>query len=115
MILFSDKLTIQKGMASLLTFLGCVFVTGLVGEGAGDVHKKGIIIGIGSGIGYALYSIFGRFVLNKGYDSVTISLYTFVFAALGAVSLSRLDKMGDLDWSLRYRCTLQCLSISALH
>lgn len=41
-------------------------------------------------MGYALYSIFGRLALERGYSSITICEYTFLFAAVGALPLSRL-------------------------
>ncbi len=45
-------------------------------------------MGLGAGLGYALYSIFSRFALERGYHSLTISFYTFVFASLGALPLA---------------------------
>lgn len=79
--LFKEKLTVQKLAALGLAFLGCVFVSGIIG-GAGALSAAGILCGLGAGFGYALYSIFGRFAINRGYSSLTISFYTFLFAAL---------------------------------
>ena len=87
-IIFKEKFTGKKSAALLLTFAGCIFVTGIMTSGVSNIDAAGIIFGVASGIGYALYSIFGRFAINRGYDSVTISFYTFLFAALGAVPLS---------------------------
>ena len=75
-LLFHEKFTVRKSIALVLTFVGCVFVTGIIGSSQ-TLSGKGILIGIGAGFGYALYSIFGRFALKKGYDSFTISFYTF--------------------------------------
>lgn len=86
-LLFKEKLTLSKIIALIIAFAGCVFVTGIVG-GSLIMDATGILIGIGSGIGYALYSIFGRFAIQKGYSSVTISFYTFVFASIGMVAVS---------------------------
>lgn len=76
-VLFQEKLTRQKLAALALAFLGCAFVSGIVG-GAGALSAAGILYGLGSGFGYALYSIFGRYALEKGYRSLTISFYTFL-------------------------------------
>ena len=86
-ILFKEKLTVQKLAAVALTFAGCVLVTGLAG-GTGSLSPKGILIGLGAGVGYALYSIFSRFALERGYNTFTISFYTFFLAAIGAVPLA---------------------------
>lgn len=94
LVLFGEKLSLRKGVALVLTLLGCIFVTERIN--GSNITFWGVLIGIGAGIGYALYSIFGRFALNKGYDSMTISLYTFIFAAVGTVPLSGLLEMGPL-------------------
>lgn len=63
-LLFHEKFTVRKSIALVLTFVGCVFVTGIIGSSQA-LSGKGILIGIGAGFGYALYSIFGRFALKK--------------------------------------------------
>ena len=83
-VLFGEKLTMQKVTALFLAFVGCCFVSGIVG-GAGTLSLKGILYGLGAGFGYALYSIFGRYALERNYSSITISFYTFLFAALSSV------------------------------
>ena len=79
--LFREKLTKIKCIVVAMTFLGCVFVTGVLGTEDATYTVKGILFGICSGIGYALYSIFGMFAIKKNYHSFTITFYTFVFAA----------------------------------
>ena len=85
-IIFHEKITTKKTIAMLMAFLGCICTTGLfkaffAGSGIGGVSLIGILLGIGSGFGYALYSIFGTAALKK-YDSVTVTAYTFLFAAV---------------------------------
>lgn len=83
-VLFKEKLTMKKGVSLVMAFLGCVLVTGGFGTGSG-LNKFGILIGLGAGLGYALYTIFGRYAIERGYDSFTITLYTFFFASLGVL------------------------------
>lgn len=87
-VLFQEKINGTKILALIMTFIGCLFVAGVFSSGDYGFTPLGILIGIGAGVGYALYSIFGRFALEKGYSSITISEYTFVFATLGALPLS---------------------------
>lgn len=89
-VLFHEKINTQKVIALVMTLLGCLFVAGVFGAADTSFTPIGILTGIGAGVGYALYSIFGRFALEKGYRSVTISEYTFLFASLSALPLSRL-------------------------
>lgn len=79
--LFQEKLSRQKLLALLFAFVGCAFVSGIVG-GGGALSVSGILYGLGAGFGYALYSIFSRYALMRGYSSVTISFYTFLFSTL---------------------------------
>ncbi len=81
---FKEKLTGRKVLALILAFAGLIFVTGVLGGGE-KLTARMILIGLGAGLGYALYSIFGRYALERGYNSFTISFYTFVFAVLGTV------------------------------
>ncbi len=85
-ILWRDKITKKKLAALGITFLGCTFVSG-VWSGGLAVTPLGLALGIGSGFFYALYSIFGRYALEK-YQPFTVTLYTFVFAGAGALVTS---------------------------
>lgn len=95
-VLFQEKINRTKILALIMTFIGCLFVAGVFSSGDYGFTPLGILIGVGAGIGYALYSIFGRFALEKGYHSITISEYTFVFATLGALPLSRIWESAPL-------------------
>ena len=78
---FKERMTIPKSISLALAVLGCAMTTGVIG-GRLNVTLAGFLFGLGSGICYALYSIFSRFALNRGYEPFTITLYTFLFAAI---------------------------------
>ena len=82
-VLFREKLTRRKVLAMVLAFAGCCLVSGIVGD---DVRLTltGFLYGLGSGFGYALYSIFGKLAMARGYRSNTVNLYSCLLAALGA-------------------------------
>ena len=86
-ILWKEKLTKKKLIALLAAVLGCSFVTGLW-SGDQTVTLPGALFGIGSGLFYGLYSIFGRLALRH-YSPYTVTFYTFVFAGLGSLCLLR--------------------------
>ncbi len=81
--LFKEKITYKKLIAVVLTVAGCVFVSGAAG--GQSIGFVGIVLGICSGLGYALYSIFSRYALQRNYNSMTISFYTFLFCGLGCL------------------------------
>lgn len=95
-ILFKEKITLLKVVAMIFAVVGCAFVTAgdgsvqsfaagsLISAGGSSLGLKGILIGIGAGVGYALYSIFGRYAINKGYSSLTITFYTMLLGTIGA-------------------------------
>lgn len=82
--LFKEQITRIKIVALILAFVGCIFVTGIIGNES-DLSGAGILTGLGAGLGYALYSIFSRYALERGYHSLTILLYTFLFASMGVL------------------------------
>lgn len=79
--LFREKITPVKLIALALAFGGCVCVSG-IGSGA-PIPSVGLLLGLGAGLFYALYSIFGRYAFLRGYDSWTLLFYTFLFCAAG--------------------------------
>lgn len=81
--LFKEKITYKKLIAVVLTVAGCVFVSGAAG--GQSIGFVSIVLGICSGLGYALYSIFSRYALQRNYNSMTISFYTFIFCGLGCL------------------------------
>lgn len=83
LVLFRENMNGRKALALALAFVGCILVSGLGGQDA--LSRKGILIGLGSGFGYALYSIFGRYAINRGYESWTVTFYTFLFCTAAAV------------------------------
>jgi len=85
--LFKENMTKKKVAALVIAFMGCVLVSGVVG-GSGTLNAKGLLVGLGAGFGYALYSIFGRYALQRGYNSITITFYTFMFATLATIFMA---------------------------
>lgn len=96
--LFHEKITVWKWFSLFLAIIGCAFVTGIIGN-AQALTVKGIFIGLGAGLGYALYSIFGRYALEKEYHSLTILFYTFVFASVGIIPLADFPKIISVSFS----------------
>ena len=90
-VLFKEKLTGAKIAALALAFTGCMLVTGVFFGGSERIAPKAMLLGIGSGFGYALYTIFGKLALRH-YSPATVTLYTFLVAAAGVLPASGLLK-----------------------
>ena len=80
-VFFREKMNGKKLVALALAFAGCVLVSGISGEG---ITLTGLLIGLGSGIGYGLYSILGTVALRR-YSPYTVTTYTFLLAAAGSL------------------------------
>ena len=94
LLLFKEKMNGKKVFALLLAFTGCVLVSGVGGDTA--FSWKGILLGLGSGFFYALYSIFGRYAINRGYGAWTMTFYTFLFCSIGCAFLSDWQVIGSV-------------------
>lgn len=75
-LLFKEKITPVKIICLALAILGCALISG-----GGSVTPLGFIFGLGSGLGYGLYSIFSIYALRK-YSFWTSTFYAFCFSAL---------------------------------
>lgn len=80
-LIFKEKLTNQKLIALILTLIGTSLVVELFPLSVDNLPISTILIGLCSGLGYALYSIFSKFALKK-YSSLVITTYTFLVAAI---------------------------------
>ena len=89
LFVFKEKMTGRKVIALILAFGGCVLVSGISGDG---LTLIGFLIGLGSGLGYGLYSILGTIALKK-YSPYTVTTYTFIIAAVGSWFVSKPGEM----------------------
>lgn len=76
-VLFKERLTFTKLVCLGLSVMGCVLISGI----GGTVSVLGLLFGIGSGFGYALYSIFSVYALHRNHFFTSI-FYAFVLSAL---------------------------------
>lgn len=94
-ICFKERLTTTKIIALILAFMGLIFVTGVFSNSE-KLTLPTLFIGLGAGLGYALYSIFSRFAIERGYDSYAISFYTFLFATFTTVFFADSMKVANV-------------------
>lgn len=94
-VIFKEKITVKKIAAMALSIGGLVLVTGIIGSDT-PVSGLGVTYGIMSAIGYALYSIFTRFAIDRGYSSFASVGYSFLFAAIFSVFFADLGAIGAM-------------------
>lgn len=90
--LWKEPVSGKKLLALLLTLLGCACVCGVFDRGL-SVTLPGILLGLGSGFFYALYSIFGRYALAH-CPPLTVTVWTFLFAGPASLVLFRPAELG---------------------
>ncbi|MFE7083973.1 DMT family transporter [Priestia megaterium] len=86
-ILFKELITVNKIYSLIVALLGCILVVGGASTHNQSISSYGLLLGLGSGFGYSLYSIFSKIALTK-YTVVTITTYTFVVASIVIVPIS---------------------------
>lgn len=110
-VLFHEKMTVVKLIAVVLTFIGCILVTGALT--GGHITAVGMLYGLGSGIGYALYTIFSVYALRR-YKTETITFYTFLFASVSVFLICRPLSMFNLFCAAPSTSTVYTLCIGLL-
>ena len=93
-VLWREPVTKKKLAALALTLVGCACVCGVFAGGL-TVTAFGVLLGLGSGFFYALYSVFGRYALAH-YDSMTVTVWTFLFAGPASLVLLRPSELTAL-------------------
>lgn len=86
-LVFKERLSSIKVVALTVAVAGCVLISGYLPSGGVLLSTSMLLIGLGSGFGYALYTILGKAALEK-YDPMTIITYTFVVATIGLFPIS---------------------------
>lgn len=82
-LFFGERITREKITAVFLAVLGCALTAGLFSEG----YRTPPLIAAASifaGFAYSTYSIFAK-IATKRYDPMTMTAYTFLFAAICTV------------------------------
>ncbi len=110
--LFKEKVTWVKLCALVCALLGCVLVSGIGGERIGE--PIGIALAIGSGFFYALYSIFSRFAIQRGYSSLTIVFYTFLFCCIGCAFLADWGNISSVVFTYDAKNWIYCIGVGVI-
>lgn len=91
-LFFHERVTRAKLIALACVIVGVLLAAGVF-SGAVATTPKGIALGLTSGVGYALYSIFSRFAFERGYSTMTVTFYTFLFASIAVGALTDIGEM----------------------
>ena len=109
-LFFKEALTLRKLLALCMAFGGCVLVSGLSG---GELSLAALLCGLGSGLGYALYSILGTVALRR-YEPLTVTFYGFLFGSLGCLAVSGPAKLFAAVLAAPVSVMLWLIPLSAL-
>lgn len=88
--LLKERLDWAKLLAVAICLGGCVLVSEAFDPSAWRANLVGILTGVLSGLGYAIYSLMGRSASQRGLNPWTTLFYTFSFAALFLLSFNLL-------------------------
>lgn len=87
-IFFHEKLTMKKFFGMVVMLIGCMLVSGIA---SGDLNFQflGVVLGLGAGLSYSIYSIIAKEEVLRGYHSLSATLYHFMI--MGAIGLFFID------------------------
>ncbi len=108
-IIFKEKISAAKAISCIVCIAGTALVSGIIGADT-SISLAAFLLGISSGIAYALYSIFSRFALRKAYSSLTITAYTFIFATLGLLFFADFDAISVCILTKPLNCGIMILT-----
>ncbi len=80
--LLKERLDWAKLLAVAISLAGCFLVSGASDPAAWRTNLVGILAGVLSGLGYAIYSLMGRSAAQRGLDPWTTLFYTFGLATI---------------------------------
>ena len=86
-LFLGEKLNLPKIISIILVILGCALVSGVIG--GMEFSAMGIVFGLASGICYSAYNILTRVEMMHGCNSVSATLYSFIFMGMAALAASK--------------------------
>ncbi len=98
-LMFGEVVTRRKIVAILMAFTGCIFATGLLEKGI-SYDTVGVCFGFLAGLGFAVYTIGNKVILDRGYGPVTALVYILLFATIFCIPFTDFGGMaGNIDSS----------------
>jgi drug/metabolite transporter, DME family len=94
-LFLKESMSMKKILSVIGTLIGCIFIAGINSGETASISVIGLLTGLGAGLGYSLYSIFGKIALRK-YESFTVTFYTFFVAAIALIPITGLWEKGSL-------------------
>lgn len=89
-VFFKERITLRKVIALACAFLGCVVMSGLLGGSGFHITVLGLIAGVLSALGYAIYILGSRAAVER-YPSSVVTVYMTLFYTLGTIPFALSD------------------------
>jgi len=105
-VIFKERLTKQKVFCTVLALCGCLLVSGMLEADGLQWTWKGIALGLGSAIFYAVYSIVSKKTMQKGYSVFTIIFYSVLLMMLVLIPF--------VDWKITVQYATEDITGHAL-
>ncbi len=95
-ILFKERITVRKVGCMFMAIFGCLLTSGIL-ESTASVKWSfvGIFIGFLSAFFYALYTVFSRLAMDRGYQVFTITFYSMLTITIVLLPLTDFHILGD--------------------
>jgi len=93
-IFLKESLTRQKLIALMTAFAGCILCSGVIGA-VSDFNLYGMMLGLGSGVSFSLYTVISKVALRK-YHPYTIAFYTFLIAGICILPISDFGSLASV-------------------
>ena len=113
-LFLKEKLTSRKVLCMILALIGCALVSGLFESGGFSWSLSGIIFGILAGFFCGLYSVFSKVATDRGYDPVTITFYSMIFAFAASAPFTEWPVIGSFVEAAPVGNSLFLLACSAV-
>jgi DME family drug/metabolite transporter len=109
-IFLKEELTRSKLFALILTFLGCVLVIQVYNPAELKLNLRGIIYGLGAGLGAGLYSVLGKKAVER-YSPWTVVTYALGFGSFFLVIVRGVRPLYSVTYPTMTWVWIFCLAI----
>lgn len=90
-LILHERLTRIKALAVIMVLTGCILAVRGLDVETPRMDAYTLITGLGAGLAYSFYTVFGKFLLEKrGINTQSLTAYSIVFGALALLAIQGL-------------------------
>ena len=94
-VVFREKITRRKFVCMILAIAGCMLMTGVLESNIANISIYGIILGVGTGVFWAIYLMASKKSIEQGNHTFTILFYSIIIISIALIPFTDFNQISN--------------------